>query len=274
MVSKIVLLIAEGATYEELVQRADQDILQRYARDPAMLVHCDFSSRNRTISREEQVPRIHMVLGSLNILGKVNVNAPQRIFDLIEDHKWYEGHHWESSESTLQRIYFGVELSNFRDLKNHKFNLRYELPQRIYLGPTSTDNDLAFLMIHQCQLEEGDFVLDPFVGTGSLLVPAAYYKAQCFGSDLDIRVLNGYSVGKINKRAKYYDKEKGFELFTPKIMLPFQQYGLNEPNIFRMDCLHSRFGKRELFDAIVCDPPYGIRAMSRSTNKEATTAFQ
>jgi tRNA (guanine10-N2)-methyltransferase len=207
------------------------------------------------------------VLGNLRVLGKVHANAPERIFDLIEDHRWFEGHHRDPSESTLRRVYFGVELSNFRDLKNRKFNLKFELPQRIYLGPTSTDNDLAFLMIHQCQIEAGDFVLDPFVGTGSLLIPAAYYGAHTFGSDLDIRVLNGYSVGKINKRAKYYDKDKGFELFTPKIMLPFRQYGLSEPEIFRMDCLHSRFLQREFFDAIVCDPPYGIRAMSRSTNK-------
>jgi len=51
MVSKIVLLVAEGATYDELIENADQDVLVRYARDPKALVHCDFSSRNRTISR-------------------------------------------------------------------------------------------------------------------------------------------------------------------------------------------------------------------------------
>jgi tRNA (guanine10-N2)-methyltransferase len=124
-------------------------------------------------------------------------------------------------------VYFGLELSNFRDLKNHKFNLRYDLANRIYLGPTSTDNDLAFLMINQCNISNGSFVLDPFVGTGGLLVPASHFGAFTFGSDLDIRVLNGYSVGKINKKSKYYSKDKQFELFTPKILLPFQQYGLH-----------------------------------------------
>jgi tRNA (guanine10-N2)-methyltransferase len=61
-------------------------------------------------------------------------------------------------------------------------------------------------MIHQCSIEAGDFVLDPFVGTGGLLVPLAYYGVHAFGSDLDIRVLNGYSVGKINKKSTYYSK--------------------------------------------------------------------
>ncbi len=87
-----------------------------------------------------------------------------------------------------------------------------------------------------------------------------------FGSDLDIRVLNGYSVGQINKRSKFYDKEKGLENYTPKVMLNFEQYELKRPEVFRMDCLKGRFRMKEMFDAIICDPPYGIRAMSRKIN--------
>jgi tRNA G10 N-methylase Trm11 len=34
-------------------------------------------------------------------------------------------------------------------------------------------------------------VMDPFVGTGGLLIPAAHYKARCFGSDIDARVVFG-----------------------------------------------------------------------------------
>lgn len=47
---------------------------------------------------------------------------------------------------------------------------------------------------------------DPFVGTGGLLIPAAYMGAVTFGSDLDIRVLNGYSVGRINKNSPFYSE--------------------------------------------------------------------
>lgn len=93
MVSKLVLLFAQGRTYEELIQNGDGELLSKEARNWEDLVHCDFSSRNRTIHREEQVKKIHHVLGTFDVRGKVNVAAPQKIFDLIEDHKWSLGHH-------------------------------------------------------------------------------------------------------------------------------------------------------------------------------------
>lgn len=52
--------------------------------------------------------------------------------------------------------------------------------------------------------------MDPFVGTGGLLIPPASRGAITFGSDLDIRVLNGYSVGRINKKSPYYNPEKKY----------------------------------------------------------------
>lgn len=92
------------------------------------------------------------------------------------------------------------------------------------MGPTSTDNDLAFLMCNQANVKVGSLIFDPFVGTGGLLIPPASHGAFTFGCDLDMRVLNGYSVGRINKRSNYYHPDKKLELFTPKIYLNFDQY--------------------------------------------------
>lgn len=86
--------------------------------------------------------------------------------------------------------------------------MKYQLGNRIYLGPTSTDNDLAFMMCNQANVEEGSYVFDPFVGTAGLLIPPASHGAVVFGCDLDMRVLNGYSVGRINKKSTFYSSEK------------------------------------------------------------------
>jgi tRNA (guanine10-N2)-methyltransferase len=64
-------------------------------------------------------------------------------------------------------------------------------------------------------------VIDPFVGTGGLLIPPASKGAITFGCDLDMRVINGYSVGRINKKSPYYNPEKKLEVYTPKINLSF-----------------------------------------------------
>jgi tRNA (guanine10-N2)-methyltransferase len=58
----------------------------------------------------------------------------------------------------------------------NNLNYKYELAKRAYLGPTSADNDIAFLMANQAGAVENSFVLDPFVGTGGLLIPPSHFK--------------------------------------------------------------------------------------------------
>ena len=39
-------------------------------------------------------------------------------------------------------------------------------------------------------VKKNDLIFDPFVGTGSLLVGAAYYGAYVMGADLDYNVIH------------------------------------------------------------------------------------
>lgn len=267
MVSKFVLLISDGKDYEELVKNGDQEILDSECRDWNHRVMCEFVTRNRVIQKEEQVEKIHMILEKMDIRGKIDVKNAAKKYQLIEHHDWYEGHHHDDTDQTLKRVYFGIELSSCK-IGRAKFNNLYQLSHRIYLGPTSADNDLAFLMCNQARLTPGSLVLDPFVGTGGLLIPPSTHGSHVFGCDLDMRVLNGYAVGRINKKSPYYSADKELETFVPKINLSFDQYGLPRPNIMRMDSTQGGFARHAQFDAIITDPPYGIRAMSRSMKKK------
>lgn len=40
------------------------------------------------------------------------------------------------------------------------------------------------------------------------------------------------------------------------------------PNIIRIDSTRLTFREGEFFDAVITDPPYGIRAMSRTVTKK------
>ncbi len=87
---------------------------------------------------------------------------------------------------------------------------RYLLKDRKYIGPTSTDCELAFLMANQGRVSKESVVYDPFFGTGSIMIACAHFKpVVCYGSDIDIRVLQGYGVGKLRRelRAKM-DKQE------------------------------------------------------------------
>lgn len=65
------------------------------------------------------------------------------------------------------------------------------MKSRKFIGNTSMDAQLSLLMANQAQVKDGDLVLDPFVGSGSLLVAAAQFGGYVFGTDIDYLMLHG-----------------------------------------------------------------------------------
>ncbi|KAF8052028.1 hypothetical protein N665_1625s0003 [Sinapis alba] len=99
----------------------------------------------------------------------------------------------------------------------------FQQKSRTYLVPTAMDAEMAFLMANQAKATSGKLVYDPFVGTWSILVSAARFGAMTM-------------------------------------------YGLPMPvALLRMDnnLPPWRSGLKKIFDAIICDPPYGVRAGGR-----------
>ena len=146
--------------------------------------------------------------------------------DIIFDMKNPELTFMVVSNPKTEEFYMGLEAACM-SWKNNKSNFyaKYDLKARPYLGPTSTSHELAFLMANQAELQEGDLVFDPFVGTGSILIACSALKAMCFGADIDLRVLQGYKVGKKSKK-----KIPGSEIIKRyDVFANFKYYGLPKP---------------------------------------------
>lgn len=150
-------------------------------------------------------------------------------------------------EKPIYGVYFFRELA-----RCHAFYLKYALPSRKYIGPTSIPADLGFLFATQCLASPGKLIYDPFVGTGSLLINCSVFGAAVVGSDFDWRILHGRQ-----RKAKY------------RIVDNFVQYGLPMPELLCADNSMALWRAGERFDAIVCDPPYGIRAGARKSGRKS-----
>jgi tRNA G10 N-methylase Trm11 len=74
-----------------------------------------------------------------------------------------------------------------------------------------------------------------------------------------MRVLKGISIGYAKDTQKIKNKVSA-DIFTN-----FIHYNLPIPQILRADIHYPCFRDCEYFDAIICDPPYGHRAFTRST---------
>ena len=193
----------------------------------------------RTLTMAEQDAARWRVVKALPFAGRIQLKSPEQRYWLSEEYA-------HPDDAAPRHVYFGRELMGC--VRARELVGLGDLKRRAYLGPTSLDNEVALLMASFAFVRPGAVVLDPFVGTGSILIACAQFRAQlCVGTDIDIRVLRG---------------KKGRNVFSN-----FAQYNLPPPELVRSDnALHgAHFRVLPLYDAIVCDPPYGIRARARRT---------
>eukprot|EP00753_Platysulcus_tardus_P004993 PLAT12816.1.p1 GENE.PLAT12816.1~~PLAT12816.1.p1 ORF type:complete len:478 (+),score=221.31 PLAT12816.1:78-1511(+) len=202
------------------------------------------SSFGVSYSREEQ-EAVRLQFEPLGWRGRVRLKKPDsQFFALMQHGIALDG----ESHDELRHVYLGRLLAERRQLLK-----RYTLKKRAYLGPTSMDSRLSLVMANLAKCEAGQFVYDPFVGTGSLLVAAAHFGCYTMGTDIDPLILRGRLRG--NRGARKVGK---------MTVDNFKQYGLPIPELIRGDVSFSGMLRDAcLYDAIICDPPYGLRAGAR-----------
>ncbi|CDW74335.1 trna (guanine-n2)-methyltransferase homolog [Stylonychia lemnae] len=242
------LVFGQGDSIESMLQNLKKDKLYALLEQRKPLKF-DVEILGKTISTKEKVEIIER-FGFLPFDPKIDLKNPEIIFKVLQntkDDQWY----------------FGLQIASNREERETFFH-KYHLRTRPYLGPTSTETQLAFLMANQGQVKEGDFVYDPFVGTGSIALACSHFNCIQYGSDLDYRVLHGIGVGRKNENVKndLLDSiNPQYDIFTN-----FDYYQLRRPEILVMDIANLALNHQNsgpIFDSIICDPPYGVRAKSK-----------
>jgi len=206
------------------------------------------------LSMEEQKEKRDALFDMVDFQGTVRLKDPQHTFMCIEHFGLTE----EARAGPARAVYFGRELGVSDRGPMIK---RFDLKKRGFLCPTSMPAELSFLVANLAHARPGALLLDPFCGSGSLLIAAAARGASVMGAELDWRILHGR---KHNSKVGHSGDRT--------IWSNFAEYNLAPPlDMVRLDAGHAAWRFAPIFDAIVCDPPYGIRAGARTagTMKEA-----
>ena len=224
--------------------------------------------------------------------GRVNLQAAQDRFIIFLEHQKIETPVGNApglpASGSLQRV---LVCRAFGAYSGRKALLEtYSLKHRPYIGTTSMPPELTFLMCNLAKVQRGDFVMDPFCGTGSTLVTAGHWGAMTLGTDMDGRVLRSGTAKTLSKQQQQqvdlamqkYDpssyKLSAAEIERPSMETNFKIYRTPVPgDPVRLNFSNWRKGWRccvgaegvddvpfrGWLDAIVCDPPYGIREQKR-----------
>ncbi|XP_008542955.2 tRNA (guanine(10)-N(2))-methyltransferase homolog isoform X2 [Equus przewalskii] len=208
---------------------------------------------NKTLTQEEKVKRID-ALEFLPFEGKVNLKKPQHIFSLLEDY----GLDPNCIPENPHNVYFGRWIADGQ----RELIESYSVKKRHFIGNTSMDAGLSFIMANHGKVKENDIVFDPFVGTGGLLIASAHFGAYVYGTDIDYNTVHG-----LGKASRKNQKWRGPD---ENIRANLRQYGLEKYylDVLVSDASKPSWRKGTYFDAIITDPPYGIRESTRRTGSQ------
>ncbi|VVD00129.1 unnamed protein product [Leptidea sinapis] len=236
--------IVESVTGESNDNHICHSSLLTVCSDPSKSFKIEVETFCKHFSMKEKVEKIEL-FSYLPLEGPVKLNNPDMKFSYIE----FYGVDPNNVPKQPEQLFFGRWIvDGQRDLIQ-----ALSLKKRNFIGNTSMDAQLSILMANQAQVTMGDIVLDPFVGSGSLLVAAAHFGGYVWGSDIDFMMLHARTrptrVGQ-----KVRQKEES-------IKANMKQYGIES---HYLDVLVSDFSlplwRNDLkFDAIITDPPYGVR---------------
>jgi tRNA (guanine10-N2)-dimethyltransferase len=134
-----------------------------------------------------------------------------------------------------ERLHAGILLGEIdrQSLESRKSD------NRPFKHPISLHPKLARAMVNLTGIESGQTILDPFCGTGGILLEAGLMGCKVLGGDMDARMVNG-------------------------TIMNLKHYGVAEYDVRQLD-ISAWPEKCDPVDAIATDPPYG---RSASTAKE------
>ncbi|KAL7418709.1 hypothetical protein Q5752_006392 [Cryptotrichosporon argae] len=246
------LLYAHATSYDDLHAqlRARGDRVVDDA-DKSFRISVDACNNNIMDRRFREIVRSFPYL---ELRGKIDLKAPEVEYVVMEDYDVVTEHSHESRllrDGHFRDVYFGkkVGVSRARPLIT-----AHSIKTRAYYGTTSMEAEMGFLTATQALPAPGKIIYDPFVGTGSLLYAAAHWGAYVIGSDIDGRQMRG--------------KQKGKDV-VPGIIRAAEQYGVADKflALSTFDVAQHPWRLGGWLDAIVTDPPYGVRAGAKRIGK-------
>jgi tRNA (guanine10-N2)-dimethyltransferase len=159
--------------------------------------------------------------------AKVNLQNPEKTFTGI---------------LTDNKLVFGLKLA---DVPPKSFMERRP-KKKPFFHPSAMPPKLARCMVNLAKPKAGDLILDPFCGTGSILIEAALIGCRILGMDIQKRMARGSL-----KNFKYFGIESEGVIVADAKNLPVQ----------KVDC-------------VVADPPYGKSATTlKRTTKQIIEEF-
>ena len=179
----------------------------------------EYSAKSDTMNLERKLGK-HILQNTT--ATKVNLKKPDKTFFGV---------------LTSNSLVFGIKLTEITPKTYSERRPR----KKPFFHPSAMPSKLARCMVNLARAKAGEMVLDPFCGTGSVMVEAAFVGCQVLGFDVQRRMTDG-----TRKNLKHFGIEPEGLVIADSRKLPLTR-----------------------IDHLVTDPPYGKSATTmKSTTKQ------
>lgn len=219
-----------GYTHEvhELILKTSVDDLEKdiLTVDWSGYIDENFAVRVKRIRSEIDTVGYERKLGTLILDNsqniKVNLSKPKTLVRVVA--------HGNDLFVGIERI--KLDKKHFEDSKPHK---------RPFFYPGSMNPKLARCMVNLSRIRAGELLLDPFCGTGGILIEAGLIGCKLVGSDIYWKMQNGTAIN-------------------------LDYYGITDYRTFHLDVRELKM--YEKVASVVTDPPYGISTSTGDVDGE------
>ncbi|EAU91719.1 RNA methylase [Coprinopsis cinerea okayama7 len=246
---------AQGTTYEQL-HAANQlpearEKWSKYIEDTSFKFI--ITAYNHTIPQRRQRAVIEN-FSYMGFLGKIDMKNPEILltcFEEYDDERRATPRARHEGDGEFRQVYFGklLEEGSARPLVGV-----FDVKKRKFYGNTSMEAEVSLLMANQTLASPGKLMYDPFMGTGSMAYPVAHFGSLVFGSDIDGRQMRG---------------KQGMQS-EPGVIRAAKQYNVDHRilDLATFDITNHPWRTGGIFDAIITDPPYGVRAGAKRLGRK------
>ncbi|TFY66268.1 hypothetical protein EVG20_g4821 [Dentipellis fragilis] len=249
LIKHIYEFYARGSSYAELHEknRALRDRWEKYVPDTSFKFFV--AGFNQSIPQRRQREVVED-FSYMDFQGKIDMKNPEIVMGCFEEYRDAKGTTREKhdGDGNFREVFFGrlVEDGSARSLVK-----KFDVKKRAYFGNTSMEAEISLLMANQTLASPGKLIYDPFTGTGSMAYTTAHFGSFFYGSDIDGRQMRG--------------KEQ-----QPGIRRAAAQYGVEKRviDLCTFDVTHNPWRCGGFFDAIITDPPYGVRAGAKRLGRK------
>ena len=219
-----------GYTHEvhQILARTDIDNLDEDVSkiDWAEWIYENFAVRVKRFNSQIDTVGTERHIGTLildNTEGiRVNLSKPKSLVRVVA--------HQNDLYVAIEKI--KLNKKHFEDSKPHK---------RPFFYPGSMNPKLARCMVNLSRVKAGELLLDPFCGTGGILIEAGLIGCKVVGSDVYWKMKNGTAIN-------------------------LDYYGITDYRTFHLDVRELKM--YEKVSSVVTDPPYGISTSTGDVDGE------